>query len=309
METFIDPERFRSICYRAANWIYLGRPPGGERTIRLSGPIACAKRGGFTWCAHTFAADWAAQAMAKSTAPEIVSLSSSQVEELLAELAPLLPAETYGLLEKVLRTLQWLMGAIEAKNTTLGRLARMLFGAKTEKTRQLFPQPAPTGTQGATAAAPPPKRKGHGRRAAADYPGAKRVKVPHPQLHPGDPCPDCQQGKLYWLKRPVQLVRITAQPLFAAIRFELEKLRCQRCGKTFTAPPPAAAGLEKYDPNVGPMLGYLRFGGGLPPYRLERIQRDLNVCLPASTLWELMAKVGPALFTLAARGHLIHNKC
>ncbi len=252
--------------------------------------------------------------MAKSTAPEIVSLSSAQVEELLVKLAPLLPAETYRLLEKVLQTLQWLMGAIEAKDTTIGRLARMIFGAKTEKTGQLFPQPPPTGSQEAAAAAPPPKRKGHGRRAAADYPGAKRVKVPHPQLHPGDPCPDCQQGKLYLLKRPAQIVRITAQSLFAATRFELEKLRCKLCGKTFTAPAPPEAGLEKYDPNVGPMLGYLRFGGGLPHYRLDRMQSDLGVRLPASTQWELMAKAGPALepvqealFTLAAQGHLIHN--
>jgi transposase len=252
--------------------------------------------------------------MAKGSAPEIVSLSSAQVEELLVKLAPLLPAETYRLVEKILRTLQWLMGAIEAKDTTIGRLARMIFGAKTEKTSQLFPQPPPTGGPSAAAAAPPPKRKGHGRTAAAGYPGAKRVPVPHPQLRPGDPCPDCKQGKLYLLKRPAQIVRITAQSLFAATRFELEKLRCKLCGKTFTAPAPPEAGLEKYDPNVGPMLGYLRFGGGLPHYRLGKMQTDLGVRLPPSTQWELMAKAGPALepahealTTLAAQGHLIHN--
>jgi transposase len=252
--------------------------------------------------------------MAKRTAPEMVSLSSAQVEELLVKLTPLLPAETYRLVEKVLRTLQWLMGAIEAKNTTIGRLARMIFGAKTEKTGQLFPQPPPTDSQGAAAAVPPPKRKGHGRRAAADYPGAKLVKVPHPQLHPGDPCPDCQQGKLYLLKRPAQIVRITAQSLFAATRFELEKLRCKLCGKTFTAPAPPEAGLEKYDPNVGPTLGYVRFGGGLPHYRLDTMQTDQGVPLPASTQWEQMAKAGQAcepvqdaLITLAAQGHLFHN--
>ena len=252
--------------------------------------------------------------MAKGTPPAIVSLNSAQVEELLVKLAPLLPAETYQLVEKVLRTLQWLMGAIEAKDTTIGRLARMIFGAKTEKTGQLFPQPPPTGCPSAAAAAPLPKRKGHGRTAATNYPGAKRVPVPHPQLQVGDPCPNCKQGKLYRLKRPAQIVRISAQSLFAATRFELEKLRCKLCGKTFTAPAPPAAGLEKYDPNVGPMLGYLRFGGGLPHYRLDKLQSDLGVRLPASTQWELMAKVGPALepvqealITLAAQGHLIHN--
>ena len=28
LETFIDPDRFRGTCYRAANWIYLGRSTG-----------------------------------------------------------------------------------------------------------------------------------------------------------------------------------------------------------------------------------------------------------------------------------------
>jgi len=253
--------------------------------------------------------------MAKPRAPEIVSLSPGQLEELLVRVATLLPTETYQLIEKLLRTLQWLMGAIETKDTTIGRLGRMIFGAQTEKTKQLFPQPPSASSPNPVAsAAPPPKRQGHGRTAAADYTGAKRVEVPHPQLRSGDLCPDCQQGKLYRWKRPAQIVRITAQALFAATRFELEKLRCKCCGKIFTAPAPPEAGLEKYDPNVGPMLGYLRFGGGLPHYRLEKMQADLGVRLPASTQWELMAQTGQALepvhealLTLAAQGQLIHN--
>jgi hypothetical protein len=28
VETFIDPERFRGTCYRAANWVLLGRTTG-----------------------------------------------------------------------------------------------------------------------------------------------------------------------------------------------------------------------------------------------------------------------------------------
>jgi len=248
----------------------------------------------------------------RRTAPEITTLSSAQLEELLAKLAALLPAEIYQSVEKLLRTLQWLMSAIEAKNTTIGRLARMIFGAKTEKTKHLYPPPAPEGSQ--TAAAAALKRKGHGRTAAAAYPGAKTIPVPHPQLRPGDLCPDCKKGKLYLLKRPAQIVRITAQPLFAAIRFELEKLRCSLCGKLFTAPAPPEALLGKYDVGVGPTLGYFRFGGGLPHYRLDKIQTDLGVRLPASTQWELMAQSGQALepvhqalTTLAAQGKLIHN--
>jgi hypothetical protein len=62
------------------------------------------------------------------------------------------------------------------------------------------------------------------------------------------------------------------------------------------------------------MLGYLRFGTGVPHYRLDRMQADLGVRLPASTQWELMAQTGQALapvhealITLAAQGHVIHN--
>lgn len=252
--------------------------------------------------------------MSKPRAADILTLSPQQLEELLGKLSGMLPAETYQLLEKLLRTLQWVMGLIQARQTTIGRLQRLIFGAKTEKTRQLFPQPTAPGLPAAAAAAPAPKRKGHGRTAAANYTGARRVKVPHPQLQPGDGCPDCKQGKLYLLKQPAQLVRITAQSLFAATRFELEKLRCALCGKIFTAPPPPEAGLEKYAPSVGPMLGYLRFGGGLPHYRLDKMQADLGVRLPASTQWELMAQAGQALepvhqalLTLAAQGHLFHN--
>jgi hypothetical protein len=38
-ETFVDPERFRGTCYRAANWIYLGRTTGrgkDDRTHRVN---------------------------------------------------------------------------------------------------------------------------------------------------------------------------------------------------------------------------------------------------------------------------------
>lgn len=42
METFIDPERFRGTCYRAANWVLLGRTTGrgkDDQTNRPNRPI------------------------------------------------------------------------------------------------------------------------------------------------------------------------------------------------------------------------------------------------------------------------------
>jgi hypothetical protein len=42
VETFVDPERFRGTCYRAANWILLGRTTGrgkDDRTNRVNRSI------------------------------------------------------------------------------------------------------------------------------------------------------------------------------------------------------------------------------------------------------------------------------
>ena len=56
--------------------------------------------------------------MNKSAAPQIISLSTAELEKLLGELrGPLAPA-TYQLVEALLRTLQWVMAALEQKTAT-----------------------------------------------------------------------------------------------------------------------------------------------------------------------------------------------
>ena len=34
LETFVDPERFRGTCYRAANWVLLGQDHGTRQAIQ-----------------------------------------------------------------------------------------------------------------------------------------------------------------------------------------------------------------------------------------------------------------------------------
>jgi hypothetical protein len=42
LETFVDPEKYRGVCYRAANWILLGRTKGRGRTERHNKrPFTC----------------------------------------------------------------------------------------------------------------------------------------------------------------------------------------------------------------------------------------------------------------------------
>jgi hypothetical protein len=60
--------------------------------------------------------------MAKEKAPKVVSLSTCQLEELLAQLRGQLNPATYTLVEPLLQTLVWLMALVERKETTIGRL-------------------------------------------------------------------------------------------------------------------------------------------------------------------------------------------
>ncbi len=249
--------------------------------------------------------------MSKNQAPEITSIDAVQLEDLLGQLQQHLPAPLFETAAALLRTLQWLMGLIEKKNTTLGRLQRLLFGAQTEKTRNVFPG------QGVAVEPAQPKKplQGHGRNGASQYPGARRVHVPHPSLKPGDPCPECRNDKARLRElAPSRIVRIVAQPMVQATIFALQVLRCGLCGKTYTAPAPPEAGTAKYDPNVGLMIGIMRFGGGMPHYRMEKMQKDLGVPLPAATQWELMEQsardlepVHQELIRVAAQAQVLHN--
>jgi hypothetical protein len=38
LETFVDPERFRGTCYRAANWVLLGRTTGRGKEDQTGRP-------------------------------------------------------------------------------------------------------------------------------------------------------------------------------------------------------------------------------------------------------------------------------
>jgi hypothetical protein len=253
--------------------------------------------------------------MAKAQRPEITTLTATQLDQLLTELHPLVPAATYQLIAALLQTLQWIMAAFEQKTISIARLKRMLFGHATETTAKVFPpQPGSHPSSEKASGEPKAKRKGHGRNGAQDYSGARKVKVSHPTLNVGQLCPQCLRAKLYWLKTPARLVRIVAQPLFQATVYELERLRCALCGAVFTAPAPPEAGTSKYDPSVGIMLAIMRYGAGQPMYRMDKWQTHFGVPLPASTQWELIeaasatpALVYDALIGIGAQGRLLHH--
>jgi transposase len=96
--------------------------------------------------------------------------------------------------------------------------------------------------------------------------------------------------------------------------FEMERLRCNACGQIFTAAAPVSAGTDKYDATALAMIALLKYGTGVPFNRLERLESQLVMPLPAATQWELMAAAAslmrPVLEELirqAAQGSVMYN--
>ena len=90
----------------------------------------------------------------------------------------------YPMLKAAIDTLLYLRRLLERKDTAMRRVLRMVFGARTEKTRELFgTESKPEG--GKRTRTKKKKRKGHGRRAAAGYWGADKVQVQHDELSVG----------------------------------------------------------------------------------------------------------------------------
>jgi transposase len=262
--------------------------------------------------------------------PEIIEMNDQKRQELLRRI------EQAGLEEgdlKLLRALfesyAYITELIDDKNTSITRLRKLLFGARTEKTAHVIrrDQPAPAANPGALdqaastepSALPPEeaeqRKKGHGRNGADSYPGANRVKVPHESLQPGDPCPDCERGTVYGMSPPGVLIRFMGQPPVTATIYELQKLRCNLCGEIFTAQAPEGiAGAEKYDATVASMVALLKYGTGQPFHRQDKLQKSLGVPLPASTQWEIVSAAAPTLtpasdelIRQAAQGTVVHN--
>jgi transposase len=260
--------------------------------------------------------------------PERRELRLDELKAIIERTRGVLSVEDQQKLESALDTLVFLTHELESKGVTIHRLRQLIFGARTERTSDVLgeepeaaagegePAAGPAGEDETSAGSGPakPKRKGHGRNGAATYHGAKKVKVAHEKYKAGDPCPLCPHGKLYLLEEPAVLVRVTGVAPLGATVYEKERLRCNPCGAVFPAASPPGVGEAKYDEPAAAMIGLLKYGCGLPFNRLERLESNLGIPLPAATQWEVvhraaqtLAPVHEELIRQAAQGEVIHN--
>lgn len=230
--------------------------------------------------------------------PELIELDVAKVRAIVDRTkTSALDAEDHETLKTTVETCLWMMAELEKKNATLARIRKNLSinTKKTEKTSEVL-----KGADGAQSLAEAEENsrkkkkkkrpKGHGRNGADAYEGAERIQVPHESLKPGDSCPECKTGKVYLLRVPRKLVRVRGQAPIQATIHELERLRCNLCGEVFGAKAPEGIGETKYHETSASMIGLLKYGSGLPFNRIERLQRNFKIPLPASTQWDIVRK-------------------
>ncbi len=270
-------------------------------------------------------------------AKPVEKVEMDEIRRILEHAKAHLSEEEHRKLEAAIETLAFLTSEIEEKRTTIRHLRKLLFGSKSEKTRDVLdedapdehqephePEPTASGEAGGGEEKEPGdpqpqdgkgKRPGHGRNGADEYVGARQIDVPHESLKPGDPCPvpNCT-GRVYRLADPAVLVRLVGGPPISGTVFRLERLRCGLCLTVFTAKAPDGVGEEKYDATAVSMMVILRYGTGFPLNRLETLQESLEVPLPASTQWDVASRnVGvflPVFLWLvrqAAQGQVLYN--
>jgi transposase len=263
-------------------------------------------------------------------APKWIDLSPEEMGAFLerVEAGSLIEGD-YEIIKAMAETISVLSQSVDEKAASIKRLLRMLFGSSTEKAKNVLKdvdkdesgsevskEPSDHSEDGPVdnKDKPDKKKKGNGRNGADAYTGADKIPVPHTEMNHGDCCPDCIKGKVYKLKIPKVVVRIAAKAPVMAKVYELDKLRCNLCGKIFTAKEPDDMGDDKYDETAGSMIALLKYGSGFPFYRLEGLQKSLGIPLPSSTQWDIVEQMADRIHPVfsehirqAAQGDVIYN--
>ena len=110
-------------------------------------------------------------------------------------------------------------------------------------------------------------------------------------------------------------MRIVGQPWLQMEVYKPERLRCSACQKIFTAKIPSEIYTQsRADHSAKAIVSLLKYRGGVPFYRQEKIQEVLGNPISDSEIWEMTASVADDCFPIfsklcqmAANGECIHN--
>jgi transposase len=269
---------------------------------------------------------------------EIPTTDTAQIEQLIERLKQgKLQEQDAQLIETLLHFVLKITSLLKRKQATIKGLKQIFFGSgkrsgsenksdhqaqrQPHNQTQIPPMNSSPGTAwssisegGASSGAKSEsKRPGHGRIPAADYTGAKIVRLDHHHLKSGDPCPDpACLGRLHSLSEPNIKLYLTGRPCVEATKYERSVLRCSGCDQRISAALPVGVAEDrKFDPTADVTIALLKYGAGMPFYRQARLQEACGAPLPESVQFERCEEVAKAalpvyrhLRKLAADGKL-----
>jgi hypothetical protein len=253
-------------------------------------------------------------------------IDKEEVEGLRARVAERrLEEQDWQRLHRYLVLLLKLTNVLEHGRVRMRKLTRILFGKRTEKDspgedkQGKDNEPTPPGSPAAgskrdgeapeagdngeetgPAAADPGQEKespakGHGRNPASAYQNAEEIICSVCQNKAGDRCPACGRGTLRQQDEEI-VIRIKGSAPVTAEKYRIEKLRCDTCGWIVKGKLPEEAGEEKYHASAKVSVVMMKYGSGLPFFRLERLEAYQQIPLPAATQWGLVEDVANAVF-------------
>lgn len=255
---------------------------------------------------------------------ETVELSQEELESLLNRLSDKPAAEDIELTKQIFESYSFIYQTLKNKNQSIKNLQRIIFGPSSEKSKDVLKheegqddvdeKETEGGASNDSDKEKAPKKRTTGKLSHADYPNAKVCPLKHESLSDKDQCPVCGRGKVHPYLQENKIIKISGNVPMMATKYELENFRCNACGEIFKPDLPKDVCKDKYDPAAISMLALLKYGTGMPFYRLDKFLRSLGTPFPKSTQWDLMDQnsapfelVFDVLCLEAAQGELFYN--
>lgn len=117
--------------------------------------------------------------------------------------------------------------------------------------------------------------------------------------HKGDPCPECQEGKLYKFD-PATLLRVTGHARYEATRHVVEQMRCNACQAIYKASLPESVledgnADQKYGYSARSLMVIDKCYSGLPYYHQGNLSGIFSCAISASTIFDQCEQVANAV--------------
>lgn len=262
----------------------------------------------------------------RQDAAKELQIDKKEIEALSARVAERrLEEQDWQRLHRYLVLLLKLTNVLEAGRVRMRKLTRILFGKRTEKDparddkKSKDKNTAPPGSPAAGGHRDTPESetaggqaepnrpnsepekespaKGHGRHPASAYQNVEEIVCPICLNKAEDRCPACGRGTLRQQDEEI-VIRIKGSAPVTAEKYRIEKLRCDTCGLILKGKLPEEAGDEKYQASAKISVVMMKYGSGLPFYRLEKQQAYQQIPLPVGTQWGLVEDVADAVLPL-----------